>query len=59
MIVAQRKSRQSLKRAIDDLGMAREEMLEQAQMFYIGLITTTNQLNPLANLSNKESGIDD
>lgn len=58
-IAAQRKSRQSLKRAMDDLGMAREEMLEQAQMFYIGLTTIVGQLNPLANLSNKESGVDD
>lgn len=39
--------------------MVRDEMLEQDQTFYLVLIITIDQLNPLVDPSEKEQGVDD
>lgn len=39
--------------------MARYEILEHAQTFYPELTIITDQLNPLANRSKKDSSVDD
>lgn len=52
-------ARQYLEQAVEALGMVRDEMLNQTHTFYPGLTITTDHLNSLADLFEKESSDDD
>lgn len=59
VLVSRHKSRQYLERAVEALGMVRHEMLELAQTLWPGLTIIPDQLKPLVDTFEKESGADD
>lgn len=59
MVSTRLRSQQSLEQIVEALGMVQDEMLEQAQTFCPDITISTNHMNPLADPSEKESGVDD